>query len=485
MSEPEARHAAVELTPDNDVDTAEPTPPQPGVSRRPGLISTKATRKVWIWTVPVVITLALMSALAAFYLGGLLNPTANLRHFPIAVLNEDAGPNGGQIVENLVSGLDNNKYDLRVLSRTETLQQLNTAQIYGVAVIPPNFSSKLQAFARSATTPKPADRPIIFVSTNPRAGTLGAGIAERALTRAVSMIDRGMGQGLLKDIAQRTGGAPMPGAVKGMLASPIKIEPTLHNPLPDGTGNGQSAFYYSLLLLLAGFTGSFVVSRVVDSMLGSAPAEFGPVNRFAEQVKISRFRTLLIKWALMAVLALLTSAIYIVIARGLGMPIQNTWVLWLYGAFAIVAVGVTSTSLIAVLGSLGLLVSMLVFVILGLLSAGATVPLEAAPPFFSWPAKFEPMYQVFLGTRSLLYLNGQADAGLSQALILTGLGLAAGLLFGGIVTYLYDRRDYHRLPPELEATSPSEPAGVTTESTTGPTIEAAAEATTETTNTTK
>jgi hypothetical protein len=62
---------------------------------------------------------------------------------------------------------------------------------------------------------------------------------------------------------------------------------------------------YALLLLLAGFTGSFVVSMLVDSMLGLVPAEFGPVYRFAEQVKISRFRTLLIKWAFMVVLALL------------------------------------------------------------------------------------------------------------------------------------------------------------------------------------
>jgi uncharacterized phage infection (PIP) family protein YhgE len=53
--------------------------------------------------------------------------------------------------------------------------------------------------------------------------------------------------------------------------------------------------------------------------------------------------------------------------------------------------GITSTSLIAVLGALGLLVSMFVFVILGLPSAGATVPLQAAPPLFGWLAKFEPM----------------------------------------------------------------------------------------------
>jgi uncharacterized phage infection (PIP) family protein YhgE len=290
------------------------------------------------------------------------------------------------------------------------------------------------------------------------------------------MMDRRVGQRLSQDEARRINGAPMAAAVTLMLANPIQVESAVHNALPDGTGNGLSAFYYALLLLLAGFTGSFVVSMLVDSMLGFLPAEFGPVYRFAEQVKISRLRTLLIKWALMVVLALLTSGGYMLIAAQLGMPIQHTLPLWLFGAFAIAAVGIMSTSLIAVLGALGLLVSMFVFVILGLPSAGATVPLQVAPPLFGWLAKFEPMHQVFLGTRALLYLDGQADAGLSQALTMSAIGLLIGLLLGGIVTGIYDRRGYHRIPPGLETTAPpaSAPAAVST------TVPAA---TTETTNT--
>lgn len=222
-------------------------------------------------------------------------------------------------------------------------------------------------------------------------------------------------------------------------------------PIHDfGEIDGLSAFYYALLLLLAGFTGSIVVSTLVDSMLGYVPAEFGPVYRFAEQVNISRFRTLLVKWAVMVVLALLTSGVYLAIAHGLGMPIPLGWQVWLYGVFAIIAVGVTSSSLIAVLGSMGLLVSMLIFVILGLPSAGATVPLEAVPAFFRWLAQFEPMHQVFLGVRSLLYLNGNADAGLSQALTMTSIGLIIGLLLGGFITHLYDRSSFHRIPGAVE-----------------------------------
>jgi hypothetical protein len=110
----------------------------------------------------------------------------------------------------------------------------------------------------------------------------------------------------------------------------------------------------------------------------------------------------------MVVLALLTSGAYILIAGQLGMPIPHSLPLWLFGVFAIGAVGITSTSLIGVLGAFGLLVSMFVFVILGLPSAGAAL-----------------------------------------------------LLLGGIVTLIYDRRGYHRIPPGLEATSSPESAAGT------------------------
>src|ERR1700752_2267335 len=410
----------------------------------------RAIRTVRFWALPIVVTLALMSALCALYLGGILNPTTNLRHFPVAVVNEDAGPYGGQIADGLASGLDKNKFDVRLVSHDEARRLLDTGKVYGELVIPPTFSSSLREFGASAATPAHAARPSIAIFTNQRAGTLASSIAGQTLTQAMAVANGKVGQRLTADVTAETGGAPLTGASALGLANPIDVKSTVYNPLPNGTGNGLSAFYYGLLLLLAGFTGSIVVSTLVDSLLGYVPAEWGPVYRFAEQANISRFRTLLVKWAIMVVLALLTSAVYLAIARGLGMPIPLGWQLWAYGVFAIIAVGVTSSSLIAVLGSMGLLFSMLVFVILGLPSAGATVPLEAVPPFFRWLAEFEPMHQVFLGVRSLLYLNGSGQAGLSQALLMTLIGLVIGLLLGGITTHMYDRSGFHRIPGAIE-----------------------------------
>src|ERR1700742_417517 len=444
MSEPQARHAASDVAHGDDDSAAV----YPYSAAGP-----KITGTVRFWGIPILVALTVLSALAAFYLGGILQPMTNLRHFPIAILNEDAGPTGAQVVKGMQAGFDNDAYDVRVLNHDQAKTQLDNAEIYGLALIPPNSSSKLQAYAKSALTPGRVERAVIIVSTNPRAGTLGASIAGQTLQRAVTMVDQRVGQRLSQQVAEQTGKAPEPGAVALMLANPIEVKSTVHNVLPDGTGNGLSAFYYSLLLLLAGFIGSIVVSMMVDSMLGFVPADVGPVYRLAEQVRISRFRTLLIKWAMIAVLSLLTSAPYLVIAAKMGMPIQNSLALWLFSAFAIFAVGVASTSIIAALGALGVLVGMFVFVILGLPSAGATVPLQATPAIFEWLAKFEPMHQVFVGARALLYLGGRADAGLAQSLEWTAGGLLFGVLLGVIVTRLYDRRDYHRVStaPEAEA----------------------------------
>jgi YhgE/Pip-like protein len=412
--------------------------------------SIKALRTVRFWAFPILATLALMSALAALYLGGILNPITNLRHFPIAVVNEDAGPWGAKIVEGLVGQADKNTYDFRVLSHDEAQRQLDNAKVYGELLIPPTFSSNLGDFGASAVSPTRADRPSVAIFTNQRAGTLGSSIAGQTLTKAMTIANSQVGKSLSAQVSEQTGGAPPSGASATVLANPIDVKSAVYNPLPNGTGNGLSAFYYALLLLLAGFTGSIVVSTLVDSMLGYVPAEWGPVYRFSEQVRISRLQTLVVKWTLMVMVGLLTSAVYMAIAHGLGMPIPLGWELWLYGVFAISAVGITSSSLIAVLGSMGLLFSMLVFVILGLPSAGATVPLEAVPSFFRWLAEFEPMHQVFLGVRSLLYLNGHADAGLSQALWMTSIGLVVGLLIGGITTHIYDRKGFHRIPGAME-----------------------------------
>jgi uncharacterized phage infection (PIP) family protein YhgE len=70
--------------------------PQPRHAAPDPVATRKATGTVRFWLVPLVISMAVLSALGALYLAGILNPTTNLWHFPIAVVNEEAGRPAGR-----------------------------------------------------------------------------------------------------------------------------------------------------------------------------------------------------------------------------------------------------------------------------------------------------------------------------------------------------------------------------------------------------
>lgn len=417
-----------------------------------GLAIAAVARSARVWVVPITITSMALVALAALFLGGILKPTTSMRHFPIAVVNDDSGSVADKIADTLSSALDKNKFDVRTLSRDDFRHQMDTAQIYGAVLIPSNFSSAVQKFVHGALGEGQPIRPTVVIVTNPRAGVAASGIAGETLSHAMAAVSRKMGQqlapGVAATVAQQPDGATIDRAMLLMLANPVDIETRAYNPLPEGTGNGLSAFYYALLLLLAGVAGSIVVTVLGDP-------ENAPTN-----APTSRFASLLTHWTLILLLALPTSGLYLAIAKAFGMPIEQGWPLWLYGVFVIAAVGIASTSLIAALGPIGVLVSLFLFVILGLPSVGTTVPLESQPAFFGWLAKFEPMHHVFLGARALLYLDGRADAGLAQALALITSWLAIGIVLGVMVSRVQDRRDRRRTHAVFDIAKTSEPTTI-------------------------
>ncbi|QBJ98618.1 DUF3533 domain-containing protein [Rhodococcus sp. ABRD24] len=424
------------------------------------------------WLAPIAVVTLLMSLLAALYMGSILDPKSHLRGFPIALVDQDVGdvvdgPDGPvhqnfghDIAAGLVANIPSDKVDLQQISWAEASSRLDTGDLYGAIVIPSDFTKRTAILAQASVVPGDVERPVITAYTNPRAGSFGVGITQSITGSALAAANETMGKQLSATVTERLAAVAPDATVSGgaaiVLANPIDILALPHNPLPDGTGNGLSAFYFALLLVLAGFTGATVVNTVVDGMLGFAPTEYGPWFVHRDSVGISRFHTLLIKWAIMAILAAVVSALYIWISSALGMPVPNALELWEFGAFVIAAIGITAVSVMAAFGTAGLLVNLLVFVVLALPSSGGAVPIEATPPIYGFLAQFEPMHQVFLGTRAILYFNGSADAGLLHAVSMTSIGLLIGLVIGIVATRFYDRRGLHR----VRRTPPSAPAEV-------------------------
>ena len=186
--------------------------------------------------------------------GGDSQPDPESAAFPVAVVNSDAGADGKQIVDGLVSGLNAEQFDVRVLSADEARR---SGQGGNLRTCPDTVRLLGEAAGTWAGRLRPGQvtRPVITISTNPRAGELGSSIAGLTLGKAVNEISDKIGQQCTAQVAKASG-APLPGGVSLALTSPVDVQVNDFEPLPGGTGNGLSAFYYALLLLLAGFTGS-------------------------------------------------------------------------------------------------------------------------------------------------------------------------------------------------------------------------------------
>ncbi|MFQ6324869.1 YhgE/Pip domain-containing protein [Nocardia sp. CWNU-33] len=412
---------------------------------------------------PVAVLTLLTTLLGIMYLDYVVDPEQNLHDFPIALVNQDVGDTigapgqekrvtfGDQVAAGLEQAVPADRIDLRVLGINEAQLQMQNGKVYGAIIIPSDFSKRLGIFGVGSVIPGDIERPIITLQTNPRTGAFATEIVNRIGAQALPQVNAQVGKQLTDQVraqlAAPPGGPPAPeltGATRIALANPLQIVVEPFRPLPSGTGQGLTAFFFALLLLLAGLVGSMTIHTMVDAALGFVPTEYGPWFVHFPPTPISRFHTLLIKWGVMVLTATIVAAIYLVVAHALGMPIDHPLGLFLYSAFAIIAVGITGLSVLAAIGSAGLLVNLILFIVLGLPSSGGTVPIEATPKYFGWLAEFEPMHQVFLGVRAILYFDGNYDAGLARGFWMVVLGLAVGLVFGAIITRYYDRKGLHR-----------------------------------------
>ncbi|WP_336086469.1 YhgE/Pip domain-containing protein [Nocardia sp. SSK8] len=412
---------------------------------------------------PTVVLAVVLSLLGVMYLAYISDPEGNLHDFPIALVNQDVGDTidtgdgteqvnfGKQVADALVAGMPADQVDLRVVGISESERLMRTAQIYGAIIIPSDFSKRLGILGVGSVVGGEIERPIITVQTNPGMGPYSAGIVNRIGGQAMAEVNKQVGDQLttrVRDtLAASPAGAPAPeisGAAQITLSQPVHVVEQEWRPLRDGAGLGLTAFFYALLILMAGVVGAMVVHTMVDAQLGFQPTEYGPWYVHYPPTPISRFHTLLIKWGVMCVVAVVISLLYLLVAKILGVAGDQPVQLVLFSILALIAVGLTCMASLAAFGTAGLLINLAVFVILGLPSSSGTVPIQATPTYIAWLAEFEPMHQVYLGMRSILYFESDYAAGLGRGIWMSLLGLLIALVGGVAITKYYDYKGLHR-----------------------------------------
>ncbi|MBS1863140.1 MAG: DUF3533 domain-containing protein [Actinobacteria bacterium] len=396
--------------------------------------------------------------MTALYLGSAVDPIDHLEGLPVSLVQRDAGGssagghevNFGKELEGALLGSPEvtHKLAVHVESIAAAEDRMDRGASYATLVVPPDFTDAMLTLTGApGRHPSPPRMPTVELLSNQRAGTQGASLAAAVLSPALAAISQGFGAKLLGE-----SGSKAPAAAQAALADPIKVEAGQYRPLPAKAALGLSAFYTSLLLMMCGFIGATIVNSLLDGVLGFAPTEIGPRWTQARPALISRRQTLLAKWAIAAVLTGVLSAIVLLVAAGiLGMDAPHPLLLWAYGWFCAATVAVGTLALFAVLGTPGQLVALLIFVYVGLAAAGGTVPEQALPGVFAAISHLDPLRQILAGVRSILYLEARGDAGLTEGLSATAVGLLFWLAFGAFFVRRYDRSGRDRMDPDLLA----------------------------------
>jgi YhgE/Pip-like protein len=412
-------------------------------------------RRPKLWLLPTVLTGLLALLLSLLYMGGIVNPNRHLHDLPIGLVDADKGEplpgqrqNVGTQVAAAVTGDASDTVDWRRLTRAQAADQLASGKIYGALVVPEDFTDSLAAL----TTANATVRPTMTVLTNPGMGSLGSSLASRITTAAAEQASATIG----KQLTAAPATAQADATTRLLLADPVQVVTRVGHPIGSDSGLGLSAFYYTLLLVLAGFLGGNLVSTGVDTALGYADNEIGPWHTRRPTVPVDRTQTLLLKMVMTAGITVLTvSLIMLATVAILGMDATHLPLLWVYSYCASLAVGLGVQAINAAFGGIGQLVSMFVFIVLGLPSSGATVPLQAVPGFYRFLSVFEPMRQLSDGVRAILFFDARADAGLDRAWRMIAIGSVLALVFGFAMTRYYDRKGLSRLTPQPARSTPA------------------------------
>lgn len=389
------------------------------------------------WLVPILLIVCLAAVLPAVYLAGTVDPRGHLRNLPVGlVIEPQTGMTQVGAAESVATGIEDGAgvaLAVTRMSHDDLATAIREDRVAGAVVIPADFDHSIASLLPGAVS---TTVPTVTILTNAGDGGLSNGLLVATLTPVLHRAADALGDQLLDS---DTATAP-PAANVALLSQPFDIVSRPYEPLPDHAGMGTSAFYYSLILVLLGFIGASLVGPLVDSALGFIPSEIGPLVARRPYTAISRRSTFLGKTAILVTAAPLAAAAVQLVAALLGVTAADWITLWLYSTAVIAAIGTSALAVFAALGpGFGALVNTLFFVALAMVSSGGTVPLEATPAFFGWFSEISPFRHIIDGTRSLLYFDGDATAGLRSAWISVGIGGALGFLLGLGVTTAYGR----------------------------------------------
>lgn len=234
-------------------------------------------------------------------------------------------------------------------------------------------------------------------------------ILDRSVDAAIIVDPRGSTDTLLVASA----GGPAVSATAEQIAARIEAGEQRHVDVQDirppaaGDGRGLSSFY----VVLGWIVGGYLAATILGMVGGARPAN--------QHRTLIRLGTL----AVYAVLSGLGGAV--IVGPVLGALPGHFGQLWAVGGLIVFAAAATTVAFQVLLGTAGIGLTILVFVVLGNPSAGGAYPTSLLPPFWRAIGPWLPPGAGTTTVRNTVYFTSHATAG--------PLGVLAAYAVGGVV----------------------------------------------------
>ena len=211
----------------------------------PEVTARRLLRVPTVWVLPTILASVLIMVVTLIYFGSIVDPAAHLHGLPVLVVNQDQGAStpsgpvnlGAQTVSSFQhSSALTSRLTLQTATLEEAHDLMDQGADYAAVVFPTDFTQSTLELAGVSPTPAgTAPRPTVELLTNPRAGTLGVGLATGVLQPALSQASEKIGKQVL---ALRASSGHADPSVRALLADPVAQEVTPYRPLPNHAGLG-------------------------------------------------------------------------------------------------------------------------------------------------------------------------------------------------------------------------------------------------------
>ncbi|WP_211748335.1 ABC transporter permease [Paenibacillus sp. Marseille-Q4541] len=378
-----------------------------------------------VWSVAV-----LMLSMVIIYLPVFSGASQRMHDFPLILVSEDSqfadSPEGKAIISNLVKQQDGHSFQWQIESSKETaIQAIKENKANGALIIPANFSERTSAL-QEAFLSGDADINAVPVEIllNDGASQMASSISTSVLQSLALSISDMVSSGIKEDMTKQQ--ALISPMTASQLDHPIEYTMTNVLGLPSDINKGMTPF---MIVLIASITG-LMGTQMINGYLGGISE-----NLKSRGVPLTYSKVFATEMLLSVILMIAVAVVIPLAVFGLYGSFHSSGIITIFLFTSLCTMTMfTMFKMIGMLFGKWAMLAAFPVNILGIFASGGAIPVTNLPDFHRILGNIMPIRYMLEGMRSLLYYDGNMEAGLGKAMTIVP---AFFLLFSAVIVLIF------------------------------------------------